>query len=75
MRTTVSIDDDVLRTVRELSALENRSLGAVLSDLVRRGLSPGGRLTTTEDGFPVFATSPEAAPITDEDVARALDEW
>ena len=37
MRTTLDIDDDVLRTAKELAAKEKRSAGAVISDLARRG--------------------------------------
>jgi len=75
MRTTLSIDDDVLQVARELSQLEGRSLGVVLSALARRGLRPQGLLAETEDGFPVFATSSGSRSVTDEDVARALEEW
>jgi len=45
MRTTLSIDDDVLAAARERSRREGRPLGAVISDLARRALigasSPG----------------------------------
>lgn len=39
MRTTVAIDDDVLLAVKERARRENRSVGQVLSDLARRGLT------------------------------------
>lgn len=41
VRTTVTIDDDVLGAARERAARERRSLGEVLSDLARRGLTVG----------------------------------
>jgi hypothetical protein len=43
MRTTLDIDDDVLRTAKEIAAKEKRSAGAVISDLARRGFqaAPG----------------------------------
>lgn len=39
MRTTLSIDDDVLLAVKERAARENRTAGAVLSDLARLALT------------------------------------
>lgn len=44
MRTTLSIDDDVLYAVKSLARRDGRSVGEVLSELVRRALqapSPG----------------------------------
>ncbi len=39
MRTTLSLDDDVLLAVRERARREHRSMGAVLSDLARQALT------------------------------------
>ncbi len=39
MRTTVSLDDDVLFAVKERARRENRSVGEVLSDLARQALT------------------------------------
>lgn len=39
MRTTVSLDDDVLLAVKERARRENRSAGEVLSDLARQALT------------------------------------
>ena len=41
MRTTLTIDDDVLDAVRERARREGRSLGDILSDLARRALTAG----------------------------------
>lgn len=38
MRTTLTIDDDVLNAARERAARERRSVGAVLSELAREAL-------------------------------------
>jgi hypothetical protein len=73
MRTTVNIDDDVLRAAKGLAKSENRSLGEVVSELMRRGLRPRAYVTETSE-FPVFLVSEEAAPITSEMVRQALDE-
>ncbi len=47
MRITLDIDDDVLRIAMQMAAKEARTTGAVLSDLVRRGLRSG---RATESG-------------------------
>ncbi|MCV7150615.1 CopG family transcriptional regulator [Mycolicibacterium pyrenivorans] len=39
MRTTLSLDDDVLLAVKERARRENRTIGDVLSDLARQALT------------------------------------
>lgn len=73
MRTTITLDDDVLRLARSLSRARSISLGAAVSELIRRAVRQE-RITTEEDGFPVFRVSPGAPPITLEDVKQAEDE-
>ncbi|GAB7144247.1 ribbon-helix-helix domain-containing protein [Mycobacterium riyadhense] len=72
MRTTLRIDDDVLEDARNIARAEGRSIGAVISELARRSLRPVGIVVV--DGLPVFDFPPDAPIITDEDVARALEE-
>jgi len=38
MRTTLNIDDDVLRAAKELARLRGSTAGSVLSELARHGL-------------------------------------
>jgi hypothetical protein len=71
-RTTLDIADDVMRAARELAAADGRSIGAVISDLARRGLTPA-RVDAT-GRFPVIMSPADAPPITPEMVRRALDE-
>lgn len=40
VRTTIRIDDDLYRAVKERAARSGRSIGAVLEDAVRIGLKP-----------------------------------
>ena len=47
MRTTLDIDDDVLIAVKELARRESRSLGDVISSLLRRSLIRGSTDGTT----------------------------
>jgi hypothetical protein len=74
MRTTLSIDDDILQAARSLAAAEHQSLGQVISDLARRGLAPRADRIGSEDGFPVFRVDPGAPVITPDMVSAALDE-
>jgi len=73
MRTTLTIDDDILRVAKALAEERQTSIGAVLSELARKGLI---RDTVIGDrnGFPVFSVPGEAYPITLEDVKRLEDE-
>ncbi|MGK2937928.1 MAG: antitoxin [Solirubrobacteraceae bacterium] len=72
MRTTLNLDDDVVAAARELAAGERRSLGAVVSELARRGLSPA-RVDADGD-LPVIRVPAGTPAITPEMVRRALDE-
>lgn len=38
MRTTLNIDDDLLMAVREVAKRESKSVGAVVSDMLRKSL-------------------------------------
>jgi hypothetical protein len=74
MRTTINVDDDVLDAARSMARVERRPLGVVVSDLLRRGLEPSESGIDDEDGFPVFRVPPGSPPITDDMVARALND-
>ena len=73
MRTTITIDDDVLAVARALADRKGTSLGSAVSELARRGFRSA--TTVREDGMPVFNVPDDAPPITSEDVYRELDEW
>ena len=74
VRTTVNVDDDVLEAAKSIARTEGRGVGAVISELARRGLTPTHIRVSAEDGFPVFAVPDDAPPITDAMVRAALDE-
>jgi hypothetical protein len=71
MRTTITLDDDVLRAARSLARARATSLGAAVSELARRGLRHP-RPFAAPAAFPVFDVPPDAPPITIEEV-RALE--
>jgi hypothetical protein len=72
VRTTLNIEDDVVAAARELAAGERRSLGSVISELARRGLTPAR--VEAVDGLPVISVPAGTPAITPEMVRRALDE-
>lgn len=72
MRTTLDIDDDVVAAARELAAGERRSLGSVISELARRGLTPAR--VEVDGELPVIRVPSGTPPITPEIVRQALDE-
>lgn len=73
MRTTLKIDDDVLRAARSLATAQGKTVGEVVSDLARRGLKPQAP-RKVDRRFPVFEVSERAAPLTSEMVQQALDD-
>ena len=73
MRTTLTIDDDVLLAAKSVAHAKSVSVGTAISELVRKGLG-ATVVETRNDGFPVFKVGPEAEPITLEHVKRQEDE-
>ena len=41
MRTTLTLDDDIADTLKEMSRLLNKPFKQVVNDALRRGISPG----------------------------------
>jgi len=72
MRTTITIEDDVLRVARSIAQAEGKSIGAVITELVRRALRPEPH--RLQDGVPVFDVPRDVAPLTEEMVRAALDD-
>ncbi len=53
MRTTLDIDEDILAAARERARRERKSMGALLSELARRGMSlPEGSYSVQESEGP-----------------------
>jgi hypothetical protein len=74
VRTTIDLDSDVLDAVRSLARAQDRSLGSVVSELVRRALAPPVSLGEGPGGFPTFPPPPGAAALTVETVRAALED-
>lgn len=73
MRTTVRIDDEVLRAAKSLARSEGRTVGEVLTELARKGLAPADQ-GESDAGFPVFSVPAGAKPITPEMVRQAAED-
>jgi hypothetical protein len=75
MRTTLAIDDDVLAAAKHLAKREQRTVGEVISSLVRQALVPGGSQSRTErNGIPLLPSKKSASPVTLELVNQLRDE-
>ncbi len=73
MRTTVDIDDDVLKAARQAARLSGQSLGRVLSDLARRGLQPSELRVEERQGIPVLVHREKPLPVTPDLVREILE--
>jgi hypothetical protein len=73
VRTTLTIDPEVLSAAKRLAAARSQSIGKVISDLARKGLAVQGS-AVARGGFPVFKVPANAKPLTLEDVQRDADE-
>jgi len=74
MRTTLSIDDDVLSAARSLAEREHKTLGEVVSGLARQALRREASTRRTRNGVPLLSTQPDAEPVTLERVNQLRDE-
>ena len=57
MRTTLSIDDDVLAAAKALAARQGKSMGEVISALARQALRPQTKARKLRNGIPLRAVS------------------
>lgn len=73
MRTTLTIDDDLLAAAKSLARTRAVSVGKVISELARKGMRSPTHVSR-RSGFPVFSVPPDARPITLEDVKKIEDE-
>lgn len=73
MRTTLTIDDDILAAAKALADRERRNVGAVLSDLARRSLTRDAA-EKSRSGVPRLPISNPNAVVTLEIVNRLRDE-
>ncbi len=80
MRTTLDIDDDILAAAKDLAKAEGRTMGQVISDLARRGLTAPSAPGLSEpaaaslmDDWPTFPDR-DGPPVTSAMIERIEDE-
>lgn len=72
MRTTLTLDSDLLIAAKSIAAQSSRSIGEIISEWARRGLQASR--VTERRGFPVFTVPGDAPPISDEAARRLQDD-
>ena len=75
MRTTITLDNDIYKIVRNMAESSGMSLGKTISLLVRRSLTDRLQYENHESGPPIFSVSEHAPLFGPEDVAKGEDEW
>jgi hypothetical protein len=74
MRTTLAIDDDVLSAAIELAAMQQKSVGEVISALARSALHPSKPAGKTRNGVPLLPARTKAPRVTSELVHQLREE-
>ena len=74
MRTTLTIDDDVLAAAKGLANLQRKSVGEVISALTRQALRPNAQKNKVRNGVPLLPVRAGAAAVTPELVNQLRDE-
>jgi hypothetical protein len=73
MRTTLNLDDDVAKVAKAYAADRNLSLGAAVSDLVRKGVEAPLPVRLF-NGLYVADLPPDSPVVTAEHVKQLMDE-
>lgn len=76
MRTTLNIDDDVLRAVKEIARLRGNTTGAILSELAREALGrdqPAAEIRV-RNGVPLLPDRPGVGIVTPDVVHQLRDQ-
>ena len=73
MRTTLTLDDDVLTAARAIARQTNRTIGEVVSELARTALRPK-TAPTSRNGIPLLPVRNPNAVVTPEIVNALRDE-
>jgi hypothetical protein len=74
MRTTLSIDDDVLSAAKEMANAQNRTMGEIISSLARLGLNPTESRRQMRNGIPLLPVRANAKRVTSELVQKLREE-
>ena len=72
MRTTVDLDEDILRVAKHLAREREESLGRVLSSLIRQALQPA-KVAARTGVIPTLPRKHGAKPVTAQTVKELLE--
>jgi len=73
MRTTLDLDEDILRLLKHLAEDRQQSLGRVVSDVVRQSLAMPHKVAPEHGRIPVLPRKPGAQPVTAQAVKDLLE--
>ena len=74
MRTTLTIDDDILAAAKDLAEYQQKTVGAVISSLARQGLCPNESTPVIRNGIRLLPIQPGAGISTPELIRQLMDE-
>ena len=74
MRTTLTIDDDVLAAAREIATTEQKTVGEIISGLARRAMRPANTRRKTRNGVPLLPIRSNTARVTSEMVQQLRED-
>jgi hypothetical protein len=69
----LQIDEDVYRAAKSIASVENKTVGEVVSALMRKALAPQDYRDDADD-LPSFRVSENASPLTMEMVRKAEED-
>lgn len=73
VRTTLTLDDDILEAARKLSEARGVPIGVIISELARRALAPSTP-SAVRNGIRLFPVREAAGIVTAEMVSELLEE-
>lgn len=74
MRTTLTIDDDLLSIARERADFQRRTVGEVISEMMRTAIAAPLKEVRSVNGLILLPKNPNARPVTLEHVNELRDE-
>jgi hypothetical protein len=74
MRTTLNIDEDMLSTAKALAEQSNKTVGEVVSELMRKGLSSSHKSPSKKrNGVPLFKPTGRKSHLTIDQINELRD--
>ncbi|HEX7388970.1 MAG TPA: hypothetical protein VF286_02585 [Acidiphilium sp.] len=74
MRTTLTIDDDILTVAKDLADRDHKTIGAVISALAREALRPATGAARRRNGIPLLPARGDGKRVTLDLVNRLRDD-